>query len=78
MSRLVKSKELSRIISIPVQSIRLLTREGKLPAYRIDGKNNLYDPEECIKIIKEKGLKNNINQGNMTPRTVTDTHKEVS
>jgi hypothetical protein len=78
MPRFIRSKELSLIISIPVYSIRLLTRQGKLPAYRIDGKNYLYDPEECIKIIKEKGLKNEINHGNMTLRTVADTHKEVS
>jgi len=77
MSRLVKAKELSDILSIPVHSIGELRRNGKLPAYQIDGKNFLYDPEECIKIIKENKLKFEQRKKNITLITVTDTHKEV-
>jgi hypothetical protein len=73
MSRLVKSKELSLIISIPVYSIRKLTREGKIPAYHIDGKSYLYDPDEVISVVKNS-LKIPLKKVRLSS-TVTDTHR---
>jgi len=52
MSKLVKSRELSKIVSISVYTILKLTREGKIPAYQINGKCYLYDPDEVISVIK--------------------------
>lgn len=74
MSRLVKSKELSQIVSIPVYSIRKLTREGKIPAYQIDMKSYLYDPDEVIAVVKNN-LKKPLKRVSVSS-TVTDTHKE--
>jgi hypothetical protein len=73
--RLVTSKKLSQIINLPTYSIRKLAREGKIPSYRIDGKNLLFDPDEVILHIKNR-LKKTINDDPMS-LTVTDTHKEV-
>ena len=48
------SKQLSEKIDTPVYTIRKLVREGVLPAYRITGKNYLFDFDEVVKIIKAK------------------------
>jgi len=66
---------LSQIVSIPIYSIRKLTRKKIFPAYKVDGKNQLYDPDEVVEIIK-KGLADNINNDTRASETVTDTHKE--
>ena len=50
--RLVKSKELSKIISIPESTIREYSRRGIIPAYKIT-KEWLYDPVEVIHSIKK-------------------------
>jgi hypothetical protein len=60
--KLVKSKNLSLLIDVPVYTIRKLTREGKFPGYKVDGKNYLYDPDEIIELIKNIGMKNVNNQ----------------
>ncbi len=53
MSELVTVKKLEEKISIPAWTIRKMTREKKLPAYKV-GRGYLYDPEEVIEIIKDK------------------------
>lgn len=73
--RLVKAKNLSLIIDLPVYTIRKLSRDGKIPSYKIDGKNLLYDPDEVIHHIKN-GLKKKINDDSLSV-TVTDTPREV-
>ncbi len=45
-------KDLSTKIDTPPYTIRKLVREGKLPAYRLTGKNYLFDYDEIIEIIK--------------------------
>ena len=48
----ISVKELSKKICTPPYTIRKLVREGKLPAYRITGKNLLFDYDEIIEIIQ--------------------------
>jgi hypothetical protein len=55
----VNSAELSKITSIPVYTIRKLTREGILLAYNFIGKKYLYDISETIAIIKKSRLQSN-------------------
>lgn len=52
--RLINSEELSKRVSIPIWSIQKLTREKKIPAYSINGRTFLYDPEEVISAIKKQ------------------------
>lgn len=75
MSRLVTTRVLSEILSIPMTSIRKLRRDGKIKWYKIDGKNYLFDPEEVIQTIKNNSLQEADITSTM-PSTVTDTHKE--
>jgi len=75
MSKLVKSRELSKIVSISVYTILKLTREGKIPAYQINGKCYLYDPDEVISVIKN-GLNKSFDRKKLC-KTATDTHKEA-
>lgn len=51
--RLVTSKGLSEIISVPVYTIRELTRKGIIPAYRLTRKGYLYDPDVVVDCIKK-------------------------
>jgi len=54
--KLVTSKELSEKISVPVWSIQKLTREKRIPAYSLNGRTFLYDPEEVVNYIKKKKI----------------------
>jgi len=72
--KLVKAKTLANLIDLPVYSIRKLARDGKIPFYKVDNKNFLFDPHEVVESIKN-GLKKSINSDSMS-LTVTDTQKE--
>ncbi|HOT46153.1 MAG TPA: helix-turn-helix domain-containing protein [Spirochaetota bacterium] len=56
----VRTKELSILLDTPAYTIRRLAREGILPAYRITGKDYLFDPDEIFSFIskKKKVIKN--------------------
>ncbi len=49
----VNSKELSKIISLPISSIQRLVRERRIPAYKIDRKQYLFKLEEVIQSIDD-------------------------
>jgi excisionase family DNA binding protein len=53
MSELITVKKLEERISIPAWTIRKMTREKRLPAYKV-GRGYLYDPEEVIESIKNR------------------------
>ncbi len=72
--KLVKSKTLANLLDLPVYSVRKLARDGKIPCYKIDNKNFLFDPDEVVECIKN-GLKKSINNDSMS-LTVTDAHEE--
>ncbi len=72
--KLVKSKTLATVIDLPVYTIRKLAREGKIPYYKVDDKNFLFDPLEVVECIKN-GLKKQTNNDSMQ-LTVTDARKE--
>ncbi len=55
---LLTSKELSKIISMPVYTIRKLVREGVLPAYKISKKSYLFKFSEVINIIEKYRIDN--------------------
>lgn len=50
--RLVRVKELSKLIDTPAYTIRKLIREGVIPAYRF-GKHYLCDLDEVVFVIKK-------------------------
>ena len=49
----VTVKKLSEMIDVPEWTIRKHIREGKFPAYQIDGKQYLLKVEEVTSIISE-------------------------
>ena len=49
----ITADQLSSLISTPVYTIRKLVREKKLPAYKITGKNYLFDYNEVLEVIKQ-------------------------
>ena len=55
-TKLLTVKQLSEVISTPPYTIRKLVRERKLPAYKLTGKNYLFDIEEILQIIKERSV----------------------
>ncbi|MCL2154207.1 MAG: helix-turn-helix domain-containing protein [Leptospirales bacterium] len=50
----INSKILSEKLNMPVTAIQRLVREGKLPAYKIDNKQYLFNYEEVYKIIMNR------------------------
>lgn len=52
--RLITSKELSELISVPVWSVQKLSREKRIPAHSLNGRTFLYDPDEVVDFIKKK------------------------
>ncbi|MBP7735442.1 MAG: helix-turn-helix domain-containing protein [Spirochaetes bacterium] len=52
--QLIKTNELSEIISIPPYTIRKMARRKLIPAYKVNN-TFLFDKEEVINCIKESG-----------------------
>lgn len=51
---LVKTKELSRLISVSPYMIRKHVRDGLFRAYSLSGGDYLFDLQEILEIIKNK------------------------
>lgn len=51
---LIKTKELSGLVSISQYNIRKYVREGILPAYKVGGRDYLFDLDEVLEVIKSK------------------------
>ena len=49
----VDNKEIARIFQIPVSTVDLLRRKGKLPYFMV-GKHHRYDPKEVEKALLKR------------------------
>jgi len=52
----VNSKELSKMIGIPVTAIQRLVRQKRLPCYQLDDKQYLFKPDEVEAAIKGRRI----------------------
>jgi excisionase family DNA binding protein len=57
-NQFITVKQLSEKIQISAYTIRQMVRTGKLPAYRLTGKQYLFDWNEVCEIIKNKKIEN--------------------
>jgi excisionase family DNA binding protein len=48
------SKEIAEAIGLPVTSVQRLTREGKLPSYKLDRKQYFFKLDEVQKAIEDR------------------------
>ncbi|MFC1669237.1 hypothetical protein ACFL20_02525, partial [Spirochaetota bacterium] len=55
--RFVNVKKLSELTTIPAFSIRKMAREGKLTAYKFNGKSYLFHLDEVTQEIKKHRVK---------------------
>lgn len=52
--RLINSKELSELTSIPVSAIQKLVREKQIPALSVNGRTYLFQPDQVIDLLIKK------------------------
>jgi len=50
----IRIKQLSKLINIPVYSLKRMIHRGELPAYLFSPHCYLFDPEEIFEFIKQK------------------------
>lgn len=55
-TKYLTTKQLAVLIGLTPYNIRRLTRLGKLPAYKLDKKNYLYNYSEIENIIKSNKI----------------------
>jgi len=51
-TELITTADLAKMIHLSEYTVRKLVRDGKLPAYQLNGKQYLFDPDEVLRTIK--------------------------
>lgn len=52
MAQLLTTDDIAHMLHLSPYTVRKMVREGKIPAYQLNGKHYLFDPDEVVRTVK--------------------------